>query len=125
MAQPPEDTRSLKDKIDRIHNESQMAHPFEDTRNLKDRIERIHNESQNIPPKNKDEPQKASSDMPPIPLRSRTNKEFAAWAEYLGEEKDVEFIEWKKRMVGEGQTQFAPSEASGKRDGQGENKNKK
>jgi len=36
-------------------------------------------------------------------LKPKTNKEFSAWAEYMGEEKDEDFIKWKKNMVGDGQ----------------------
>jgi hypothetical protein len=36
-------------------------------------------------------------------LKPKTNKEFSAWAEYMGEEKDEAFIKWKKNMVGDGQ----------------------
>ncbi|KIW19238.1 LOW QUALITY PROTEIN: hypothetical protein PV08_03532 [Exophiala spinifera] len=31
-------------------------------------------------------------------LKPKKNKEFAAWAEYMGEEKDEAFITWKKQM---------------------------
>jgi hypothetical protein len=46
-------------------------------------------------------PQKPPSiDKPPS--RSTSNTPFCAWAEYLGEEQDSEFVEWKKEMIGEG-----------------------
>lgn len=66
-----------------------------------------------------------NSDLPRMPRRKRANREFSAWAEYFGEEKDVEFIEWKKRMVGEVlQQQFAQSEENATHEKGAENMNK-
>ena len=39
------------------------------------------------------------------PTSAESKKEFAAWAEYMGEQKDEESIRWKKEMIGEGQLQ--------------------
>lgn len=47
----------------------------------------------------------------PLP---NSNEQFSAWSEYLGEEKDVDFIEWKKDMVGEGRKRDKPSRVTEK-----------
>ena len=56
-------------------------------------------------PNSKEENEKTQVYATKPPLRSASNKDFSAWAEYLGEETDHEFINWKKEMVGEGQKQ--------------------
>lgn len=42
---------------------------------------------------------------PAASSRPSRKKEFSAWAEYLDEEKDEDFIKWKKDMLGERQEQ--------------------
>lgn len=36
-----------------------------------------------------------------MPRPVYSGHEFSAWQEYVGNEADVKFIEWKKKMVGE------------------------
>ncbi|KAJ4524394.1 hypothetical protein HRR83_002515 [Exophiala dermatitidis] len=93
---------------------------LEDTRCLQDKIDRIHKETPTGQHRN-DRSHRSSSDIPP--LKKRTNREFTAWAEYMGEEKDVEFIEWKKRMVGEAPMHPQDNSAHAERE-QTENKKK-
>jgi hypothetical protein len=79
-----------------------MALSYEDEACLKDQVNRILAEEE--PRKEaRAESHQTGTGFPPMPLRQRTNKEFTAWAEYMGEEKDEEFIEWKKTVLGENQ----------------------
>jgi len=57
----------------------------------------------------KGESNKLHADPRTIPLKSRSNTQFSAWSEYLGGEKDVDFIKWKKDMVGESQGRDQPT----------------
>jgi len=54
--------------------------------------------------------------------RAKSNKEFSAWAEYMDEEKDEDFIEWKKEMVGERHEQRSTRVTAEKRDTKKENR---
>jgi len=40
----------------------------------------------------------------------KQKKEWSAWSEYLGEERDEEYVEWKKEMVGEGRVEEGQTE---------------
>ncbi|KAK5022541.1 hypothetical protein LTS07_009987 [Exophiala sideris] len=44
---------------------------------------------------------KGVNSLPIETSKKRPKKEFSAWAEYMDEEKDEDFIRWKKEMVGE------------------------
>ncbi|EXJ83461.1 hypothetical protein A1O1_07084 [Capronia coronata CBS 617.96] len=91
-------------------NHTVMPRPNENASALKDQMERIMKDTESRK-ESYAESQKTVSDLPPMPMRSRTNQEFTAWAEYMGGEKDVEFIEWKKTMVGENQKPSADADA--------------
>jgi hypothetical protein len=46
---------------------------------------------------------------------------FAAWAQYLGKDKDHDFIEWKKRQAGDS---TEPPKYEGSTQGKGAGRNK-
>lgn len=68
-------------------------------------------ESNNPPPRHNLRKIDIKTTVEKPPVRAASNKDFSAWAESLGEEKDDEFILWKKEMIGEIQRQKTPVKA--------------
>ena len=65
---------------------------------------------------------KSVTSAPSKTSEAKSNKEFSAWAEYMDEEKDEDFIRWKKQMVGECQEQWSNGSTAQKRDTKKENR---